>query len=1050
MKSLIHAALTHSRTVVATLLLLLLAGFYTYVTIPKEAEPDVNIPIIYVSLAQTGISPEDAERLLVKPMEQELSSVEGVKEMRSTAFLGGGFVLLEFEAGFNIDEAMADVREQSDIAQAELPADAEEPRVSEVNLSLFPILVVTLSGDVQERTLLTIARRLQDNLESLPNVLEANIGGDREELIELLVDPSMIDSYALDAQQVLQSVDRSNRVVAAGEIDTGAGRFPIKVPGLFESNQDILNMPVKTSGDSVVTFGDIGTLRPTFVDPSDIVRVNGKPALAIEISKRTGTNIIETIEQAKAVVEASRGAWPEEIQVNYNQDKSTDIRTMLSDLQNNVLTAVLLVMIVIVAAMGMRSAGLVGVAIPGSFLTGMLVLGMLGFTVNIVVLFSLILAVGMLVDGAIVVTEYADRKMVEGLPREEAYGLASNRMAWPIIASTATTLSAFLPLIFWPGTVGEFMKYLPITLLATLTASLMMALIFIPVLGARFGKPGQAVSTRKMRALSSGNRAQLQQLGGPTGHYVNFLRKALAHPGKIILAAVVVLIFAQGSYAVFGKGVEFFPEVEPENLSVWVHGRGNMSIQERDEQVAGVEQEILELAQEKGEFHSIYTQTLTTAGQQDDSEPEDLIGRIQLEFVDWFARRSADAIISDLRTRTADLPGISVEFRKQEAGPPVGKPIQIRVSSTDPGRIEPVVDRILTAMEDIGGFVDLEDGKPLPGIEWEMTVDRAQAAKFGADVTLIGSYVQMATKGLEIGTYRTDESDEEIDIVVRYPRERRNVSQLNNIRVETDAGLIPVSNFVELQPSQKVSQLRRVEGNRTMTIRSDVEPGILPDDKVQEIREWLETADIDPAVSISFTGEDEEQREAQNFLVKAFMIALFLMAIILVTQFNSFYSAFLILSAVVLSTIGVMLGLLVTGQPFGVVMSGIGVIALAGIVVNNNIILIDTFDRIKLEAATPLDAILRTCAQRFRPVMLTTITTILGLLPMVFAANIDLLEGTASLGAPSSQWWTQLATAIVFGLTFSTLLTLLVTPSALLFRENLAQWYRQRRKIRFS
>ncbi|WP_022727298.1 efflux RND transporter permease subunit [Fodinicurvata sediminis] len=1050
MKSLIHAALTHSRTVVATLLLLLVAGFYTYVTIPKEAEPDVNIPIIYVSLAQTGISPEDAERLLVKPMEQELSSVEGVKEMRSTAFLGGGFVLLEFEAGFNIDEAMADVREQSDIAQAELPEDAEEPRVSEVNLSLFPILVVTLSGDVQERTLLTIARRLQDNLEGLPNVLEANIGGDREELIELLVDPVMIDSYALDAQQVLQSVDRSNRVVAAGEIDTGAGRFPVKVPGLFESNQDILNMPVKSSGDSVVTFGDIGTLRPTFVDPSDIVRVNGKPALAIEISKRTGTNIIETIEQVKAVVEASRQAWPEEIQVNYNQDKSTDIRTMLADLQNNVLTAVLLVMIVIVAAMGLRSAGLVGVAIPGSFLTGMLVLSMLGFTVNIVVLFSLILAVGMLVDGAIVVTEYADRKMVEGLPREEAYGLASNRMAWPIIASTATTLSAFLPLIFWPGTVGEFMKYLPITLLATLTASLLMALIFIPVLGARFGKPGEAASSRKMRALSSGDRVQLQQMGGPTGRYVSFLRKALTHPGKIILAAVIVLVMAQGSYAVFGKGVEFFPEVEPENLSVWVHGRGNMSIQERDELVAGVEQEILDLAKDKGEFHSIYTQTLTTAGQQDDSEPEDLIGRIQLEFVDWFARRQADEIISDLRERTADLPGISVEFRKQEAGPPVGKPIQVRVSSPDPDRIEPVVEQILGAMEDIGGFVDMEDGKPLPGIEWEMTVDRAQASKFGADVTLIGSYVQMATKGLEIGTYRTDQSDEEIDIVVRYPRENRNVSQLDNIRVETDAGLIPISNFVDLQPSQKVSQLRRVEGNRTMTIRSDVEPGILPDDKVQEIRQWLETADIDPAVSISFTGEDEEQREAQDFLVKAFIIALFLMAIILVTQFNSFYSAFLILSAVVLSTIGVMLGLLVTGQPFGVVMSGIGVIALAGIVVNNNIILIDTFDRIKLEAPTPLDAILRTCAQRFRPVMLTTITTILGLLPMVFAANINLLDGTASLGAPSSQWWTQLATAIVFGLTFSTLLTLLVTPSALLFRENLAQWYRQRWKGKFS
>jgi len=1048
MNALIDAALSRARTVLATLVLLLVAGAYAYQTIPKEAEPDVNIPIIYVSLSQSGISPTDSERLLIKPMEQELSGIEGAKEMRSTAFLGGGMVLLEFEAGFDVATALADVREKVDIAKGELPADADEPRVHEVNLSLFPVLVVTLGGDVPERSLLRVARDLRDKIETIPTVLEAQIGGDRDELVELVIDPLVLESYNLDAGDILDSVNRNNRVVAAGEMDTGRGRFPVKVPGLFETVHDILDMPVKVEGDAVIRFRDIGHLNATFKDPEDFVRVNGKPALALEISKRTGTNIIETIDAVKALVERERGAWPPGLEVSFNQDKSTDISTMLSDLQNNVLSAIILVMVVVVAALGLRSAGLVGVAIPGSFLTGILVLMVFGLTVNIVVLFSLILAVGMLVDGAIVVTEYADRKMIEGLPRREAYALAAKRMAWPIIAATATTLAAFLPLVFWPGVVGEFMKFLPITLLATLTASLLMALIFVPTLGSLVGKSGATVDPAKMRALAAGEDGDLTRLGGVTGAYLRLLRGSLRHPGKILLAAFAMLIGVQLAYASFGRGVEFFPSVEPENVSLWVHGRGNLSIHERDALLREVEGQVLALQAEHGEFHSIYARSVASSGRTNDEEPQDLIGSIQLEFVDWFARRPAEAILAEIRERTAHLAGISVEPREQEAGPPVGKPIQIQVSSPDPSRIEPAIARILAVMEEVGGFVDLEDGRPVPGIEWEMTVDRAQAAKFGADVQLVGSYVQMATLGMEIGNYRPDTSDEEIDIVVRLPREYRTSSHLERIRVQTGTGLVPISNFVTLQPVPQTSLLRRIDGYRVMTIRSEVEPGVLPDDKVRELRAAMAGLEIDPLVSVTFRGEDEEQRAASEFLGKAFAVALFLMAIILVTQFNSFYSAFLILSAVIMSTIGVMLGLLLTNQPFGIVMSGIGVIALAGIVVNNNIVLIDTFDRLKQEAPSPLEAILRTGAQRLRPVLLTTVTTILGLMPMVLGMNIDLFGRSVQFGAPSTQWWTQLATAIAFGLAFSTALTLIVTPCALMFRADVQARLRRRRERR--
>jgi len=1036
--AIIDAAVSHSRTIIAALLLILIAGTYAYVTVPKEAEPDINIPIIYVNVSHEGISPEDAERLLIKPLEQELRAIEGVKEMRSTGFLGGANVLLEFEAGFDADVAMADVREKVDLAKPDLPEETDEPTVHEVNFSLFPVLIVTLSGEVPERTLLRLARRLQDEIEGLSNVLDAQIGGDREELVELLVDPLVLESYGLDARDIIESVGRSNRLVAAGEVDTGQGRFAIKVPGLFESADDILNMPVKVDDDAVVRFRDIGVLRRTFKDPEGFARINGAPALALEVTKRTGENIIETIENVRAVVERQRKEWPPDIRVDYSQDKSTNIRTMLVDLQNNVLSAVLLVMIVVVAALGLRNAGFVGMAIPGSFLTGILVLSAIGLTVNIVVLFSLILAVGMLVDGAIVVTEYADRKMSEGLDKREAYALAAKRMSWPIIAATATTLAAFLPLMFWPGVVGEFMKFLPITLIATLSASLMMALVFVPTLGAVFGKEGGLADPKVMKALAAGEHGDVTQLPGFTGAYVRLLRHALRHAGLILLVAAILLVGVFVAYSKFGRGVEFFPDVEPDFVALQVHGRGNMSAQERDQLLRQVEARILDLAREKQELHTIYARSVTSSGIQRDDEAEDLIGTIQLEFTDWDRRREADEILAEIRARTADLAGVFVETRKQEAGPPVGKPIQIEVSASDPALIEPVARQIVGGLEEIGGFVDIEDGRPIPGIEWELSVDRAQAAKFGADITLIGNYVRMITNGTKLGEYRPDDADEEIDIVVRLPERFRNVEHLDEIRVQTPAGVVPISNFVTRSAKPKVTLLRRVDASRAMTVKADVAPGLLVDDKTRQIRQWLAGVQLDPRVRIQFKGEDEEQQAAQAFLSKAFMVALFLMAIILVTQFNSFYSAFLILSAVIMSTIGVMIGLLVTHQPFGIVMSGIGVIALAGIVVNNNIVLIDTFDRLKLTTDTIEEAILRTGAQRLRPVLLTTITTILGLMPMVLALNIDLFTREVSAGAPSTQWWRQLATAIVFGLGFATVLTLVVTPSALMLRARIA------------
>ncbi|MEO5337446.1 MAG: efflux RND transporter permease subunit [Magnetospirillum sp. WYHS-4] len=1033
MHGFIEGAFERSRLVLSTLVFLLVAGIVTFATIPKEADPDVNIPILYVKMVHEGISPEDAERLLVRPMEQKLRAIEGIKEMRASAFEGGANVVLEFEAGFDVDLAMNDVRQKVDLAKPDLPKDTEEPTVHEVNFSLFPVLLVSLAGDIPERALIRLARDLKESVESLSQVLEVRIAGDREEAVEILIDPIKVESYGLTPDEALRSVGASNKLVAAGSQDTGHGRFAVKVPGLYEGIQDIVQQPVKVDGDAVVHLGDIGEARRTYKDPESFARVNGRPALVLEVVKRTGQNIIETIAAVQEAVETERRNWPEPVRqavrVSFLQDKSDDIRTMLNDLNNSVITASLLVVIVVVGALGGRSSALVAIAIPGSFLAAILLVGMMGMTINIVVLFSLIMAVGMLVDGAVVVTEYADRKMLEGMSRTEAYALSTRHMFAPVVSSTLTTIAAFLPLMFWPGVVGQFMRYLPMTLMATLGASIAMALLFVPVLGALFGRPGSG-EQEDMRLLADAAPVDdLRRLHGPLGLYVKVLDKALDHPGKVVIASVALLFGVQFLYGAIGKGVEFFPDVEPKFAKLQVKARGNLSIFEKDALMREVEARVLGMP----ELASVYSRT---GREQMSEDAEDVIGSLTFEFVDWKKRRKAPEILAEAKARTADLAGIQVEIRKEEAGPPVGKPIQVELSAREPALLPPAAAKVRAFLEAMPGLRNVEDSRPLPGIDWQIAVDRPQAAKFGASVGAVGQSVQMLTNGFKLGAYRPDDSTDEIDIIVRYPPEYRTIERLDHVRVAGQDGAVPISSFVTREARQKVGTVNRTDGRRVMAVKADVEEGVLPADKVPVIAAWIaREAGLDPGIKVRFKGEDEEQKKAEAFLLKAFGVALALIGVILIAQFNSFFSALLILSAVVMSTLGVFVGLMVMDQPFGIVMTGIGVIALAGVIVNNNIVLIDTFDRLRRETGLNLrDAVVKTGAQRVRPVFLTAFTAVLGLLPMMLQLNVDFVAREATVGAPAMQWWTQLATAMVFGLGFATVLTLIVTPCALMFR----------------
>ncbi|MCG8011841.1 MAG: efflux RND transporter permease subunit, partial [Candidatus Thiodiazotropha weberae] len=837
MNTLIDLAFSRSRAVLLSLLFILVAGAMAYNGIPKESEPDIAVPIIYVSMSHDGISPEDAERLLVRPMEKELQSIAGLKEVKSTAGEGHASVQLEFSAGFDSKQALTDVREKVDIAKVKLPDATDEPEVVEVNVALFPVLTVSLSGPIPERSLVTIARDLQDRIEALPGVLEAVIGGDRDAVLEVIVDPAIMETYGVEYDELISMVTSNNRLVAAGAMDTGAGRLVLKVPGVIEELDDVLRMPVKVDGDRVITFGEVASIRRSFKDPESFARVDGQPALTLEVKKRVGANIIDTITEVRSVVEAERKHWPTGLNVSYMQDKSDQIREMLSDLQNNILSAIILVMIVIIAALGPRSAVLVGLAIPGSFLAAMLVLDSMGFTLNIVVLFSLILVVGMLVDGAIVVIEMADRKMQQGNAPMNAYAAAAKRMSWPITASTLTTLAVFAPLLFWPGLVGEFMKYLPITVIIALTASLAMALVFVPVLGGTISRREQTTETVVE--------------GSFTQRYAKLLAKLLHHPGKTLGVALLAMFIAYLSYMQFGKGMEFFPDVEPEFAQIQVHARGDLSVHEKDAIVRQVEQRVLDFP----ELDSVYARSFNSA--QGQNMAEDVVGVIQLEFIDWDQRRPAAEILEEMRQRTQDIPGIQIEFRKAENGPSGGKPIQIELGSREFKRVAKVVSQLRGLMAEQGGYVDIEDDRPLPGIDWRLEVDRELAARYGASVSMLGSAVQMITTGIKVTEYRPDDTDDEVDIRIRFPYSERNLGQLDQLKVSTVKGMVPISNFVTLQPAAKSGNLRRVDAQRVITIQADVEEGLLPDNQLKGLQQLIADADLDAMVKISFKGEDE-------------------------------------------------------------------------------------------------------------------------------------------------------------------------------------------------
>ncbi|NGO49809.1 efflux RND transporter permease subunit [Allomesorhizobium camelthorni] len=1008
----VKLAIRNTRLTLSVLLFMVIAGAVAYQSVPKEAEPDVAVPIMYVSLVYQGISPEDSERLLLRPVEQQLKSLKGLKEMKSAAYQGGGYVLVEFDPSTDLGDALIDTRNKVQDAKRDLPVGVEEPTVNEVNLSEFPVVFVTLSGDIPERVLTAAAKALRDRIEEVPGVLEGVIQGSRDEMVEAIIDPMKLSSYGLQLDQLIQGIGQSNSLVAAGAIEGSEGKYAIKVPALIETPLDVANLPVVAGPNAVVRVRDLATVRSTFEDAETIARLDGRNAIVIEVKKRIGANVVETIEGAQRVADqyvAENKQTLPDLQVTYTQDKSVFVKQLLSDLQNHVMIAVILVFIVILYALSGRASMLIGLAIPSSFLMGILLLAMMGYTINMVVLFSLILAVGMLVDDAIIVTEFAERRMSEGMPKEQAFELAAKRMAGPVIAATLTRIAAFSPLLFWPGIVGDFMKYLPITLIVTLAASMAYALIFAPAIGAIIGKA--PLHTEEDRR---------------DGLYMALVKKAVAYPITVLVLTVALLGGGLYAYTQYGNGVEFFPNVEPDYGLLYVHARGNLSLEEMDVATRIVEGRILGWPGLK----SVYTRVGKTRGGGADV-PEDVIAVINYEFIDFRERKSAHHILDDLRVAMAGIPGVDVEVRTPDAGPPTGKPIQVQLSAVNPEGLNEYAGEVAAAVAKVPGVIELSDGLPPPGIDWALEVDRSKAAQYGVSPMAVGTVVQLVTTGLKLTDYRPAGADDAVDIRLRLPEDRRTLAALDQLRIETATGSVPISNFVTRKPELTSGILNRIDGKRTITIQANVATGF-QDAAVQAEVSNVVGAMAKPGIEWKLAGSNEDSAEASAFLINAFGAAIFLIFIVLLAQFNKFTSVVLVLTCVVMAVVGALLGMLLTGQTFVIVMSGIGFIALAGVVVNNNIVLIDTYDRLREEGWSKYDAVLQTCRERARPVVLTAVSAILGVLPIAFGLGLEIFHHEMTINAPSTQWWIALSSAIVFGLSFATVLTLIVTPSMLM------------------
>jgi CzcA family heavy metal efflux pump len=1011
-------ALKRQATVLALLVIIVIAGLYSYATLPRESFPDITIPYVFVTTTYEGVSPEDMEELITIPIERKLKGIDDVEEIRSTSAEGISTVAIKFMPKVDLDDALQKVRDKVDQAESDLPAELQDdPVIKEVNFSDMPVIRVILSGPFSLRRLQNLAEDMQDRLESIAGVLEARLTGGLEREIHVEFDLDRVRAYNVPFSNIVGAVTNSNVNMPGGSMDIGEGKYLVRVPEDFQHPSEIFSIVAFVRDGKPVYLRDIATIKDAFKDPLTRSRINGEKSVSIGVLKRSGENIVRVTDEVKRVVKDMRPELPQTLQIDLTADQSNDVRLLVMDLENNIISGLILVLAVIFFFIGGQSAIFVALAIPYSmFITFSLLTGF-NVTLNMVVLFSLILALGMLVDNGIVIVENIYRHMQQGELREEAARSGTDQVAWPVITSTLTTLGAFSPMLFWPGIMGEFMGYLPQTLIMALSASLFVALVINPVLSARY----QRIKIAKPAKASKSKEPIIKRV------YLVLLKWSLQHRWVVVLSAVAGLILATLTFAFFGKGTEFFPQTEPRRAYVNVKAPEGTNLGASDKLVARIEK----IVSDYKDIRYVISNIGALGGDPfSQGGTGTHISRVVLDFKDFHDRsRPSSEIIKEVRQKILKaIHGAEVQVEKEEEGPPTGPPINIEISGEDIHMLGELSARARKIIKDIPGLVDLKDnfvkGKP----EIRVRVDKEKSALMGLDTYTIAYTVKSAINGVKAGVYR--EGKDEYDIIARLPeRDRKSIKSLKRITVSGPNGEpIPLTSLANISLGSGIGAIMRLDQKRVVTISGDVS-GRLANDIIIDIDARLaQQKDWPKGYSYRFTGEQEEQAKAQTFLSKAFFACIAIILLILLTQFNSMVTPLIILASVLFSLIGVFIGLLVTGTAFGIIMTGIGVISLAGVVVNNAIVLIDYINQLLAKGFSSTEALLRAGSVRFRPVMLTAITTILGLLPMATGISFDFRKMGFDIGGESSQWWGPMAVAVIFGLGFATLLTLIMVP----------------------
>ena len=1059
-------AVNKSISVAVLAVMLVIFGVYCYMTLPRESDPDITIPNVFISTDYRGVSPADIETAITIEIEKKIKGLDGLKEIKSVSSEGLSSISIEFVTGTDIDKAVQDVKDKVDEAKGQLPSDLEDdPTVFEVNFSEMPIVIYSLSGTCGLPCLKDIADDLKDDIEGVTGVLEVEVTGGLEREIRIEVFTEKLAYYGLSIGNLQTAVSSENTNTSGGNIRLGDGRFQLRVPGEFTTPEEIYGLVLTVHEGEPVYLKDVARVIDGFKEETSISRLDGREAVNITVKKRSGENIISISKEVDQIIETDMATWPSGTDITKVLNKAKDIDNMVADLENNILSGLVLVLIVIFFAMGIRNAILVSMAIPFSMLLTFTVLYLLGITLNMVVLFSLTLALGMLVDNAIVIIENCYRFMEQGAGRKEAVMKATSEVAYPVIGSTLTTVAAFSPMMFWPGIMGEFMSYLPLTLIITLTSSLFVALIINPAIASMFMKVKQRgpVKQKSMEEVAHAVEQPVKIDGFLLKRYCAFLDSALRKPLTVILTAFCILIIMfQGWFLVVGleKPVEFFPEIDPKGMYVNIdipEGAGldyiDKIIQRIELAVAGHDEmrgdDTTSIAQAlkpntyqkpDGEEYSspsdlqniknIYMRGVVSAGGSS-AFSSNTPNHVGVRFLDLEDRhRSTHDTVADIRTRIANIPGGKITIAMEEQGPPTGAPINIEIAGDNFAVLGAIAKQIKDILSQQPHVEDVRDDfvEGIPSVQ--VLIDRQKASLFGLTSDMIGFALKSAYNGLEVSSFR--DGNDDYDITVQLAEsDREMVNILHELMLPTPSGqMVPLSTIAKVTFAGGMGDINRIDNERVVTVKANVDETKVPGPVARaKAAEFLQDFPLPPGYKITFTGEFEFQKESEEFLTKAFMVALLLIFLILVSMFNSISQPFIIMTSVILSLGGAFLGLALFKSPFGIIMTGVGVISLAGVVVNNAIVLIDYTNRLRTRGMALKDAVIAAGATRLRPVLLTAVTTILGLIPMITGVSFDFHKWQFSWVSESSQWWQSMAIVVVFGLVVATFLTLVVVPT---------------------